>query len=91
MKTAVEWLIEEIEQKGDAWENVSISRIQISIKVEDYLELKNQAKEMEKEQIVEAYNQGSEAGYELAKNDDFIEGYKTKEAEHYYNETFKSE
>ena len=47
-----------------------------------------QAKEMEKQQIIDAYDQGSEAGYELAKNDDIYEGYKTKEAEQYYNETF---
>jgi hypothetical protein len=44
--------------------------------------------EMEKQQIIDAYDQGSEAGYELAKNDDIYEGYKTKEAEQYYNETF---
>jgi hypothetical protein len=50
MKTAVELFIEQLEKQGDSWENVSIGRIQISIKVEDYLKLKEQAKEMEKEQ-----------------------------------------
>jgi hypothetical protein len=48
----------------------------------------NEAKEMERQQIIDAYDQGSEAGYEKAKNDDFIEGFKMKEAEQYYNETF---
>jgi hypothetical protein len=43
---------------------------------------------VEEQQIIDAYDQGSEAGYELAKNDDIYEGYKTKEAEQYYNETF---
>jgi hypothetical protein len=43
---------------------------------------------VEGQQIIDAYDQGSEAGYELAKNDDIYEGYKTKEAEQYYNETF---
>ena len=57
----------------------------------DFLPILEQAKAMFEQQIIEAYNQGSEAGYELAKNDDFIEGYKTKNAEQYYNETFKSE
>jgi hypothetical protein len=50
MKTAVELFIEQLEAQGESWENVSIGRIQISIKVEDYLKLKDQAKEMEKEQ-----------------------------------------
>jgi hypothetical protein len=53
--TAVQWFIEQLEQKGDASENVSIRRIQISIDVSDYLELKRQAKEMEKEQIEDAW------------------------------------
>jgi hypothetical protein len=55
------------------------------------IEAIKQSKQIEKEQIKNAYNQGSEAGYELAKNDDFHEGIKMKEAEQYYNETFKSE
>ena len=59
--------------------------------IEERLQTLEQAKAMFEQQIIEAYNQGSEAGYELAKNDDFIEGYKTKDAEQYYNETFKSE
>jgi len=50
MKTAVEQFIEQLEQQGDSWENVSIGRINISIKVEDYLELQRQCKEMEKAQ-----------------------------------------
>ena len=57
-QTAVQWFIEQLEQKGDAWENVSIRRIQISVDVSDYLELKRQAKEMEKEQIEDAYFTG---------------------------------
>jgi len=53
--TAVQWFIEQLEQKGDAWENVSIRRVQISIDTSDYLELIRQAKEMEKEQIMDAH------------------------------------
>jgi len=49
-QTAVEQFIEQLEQQGDSWENVSIGRINISIKVEDYLELQRQCKEMEKAQ-----------------------------------------
>jgi len=56
--TAVEWFIEQLEQKGDAWENVSIRRIQISVDVSEYLDLKRQAKQMEKEQNNRYYNSG---------------------------------
>jgi hypothetical protein len=49
--TAVDWFIEQLEQKGDASENVGIRKIQISIDVSDYLDLKRQAFQMEKEQM----------------------------------------
>jgi hypothetical protein len=62
MKTAVEWLIEQIENEGKC-----------------IYEVIKQAKEMEKEQIMDAYIQGSISL--TSKND----------AEQYYNETFKSE
>ena len=52
-QTAVDWLINEIEAKGNAWENVSIRRLQISIDVSDYMDLKSKAKAMEKEQMIE--------------------------------------
>lgn len=80
--TAVEEFIEQLEKQGDSWENVSIGRIQISIKVEDYLELQRQAKEMEKKQIVNAHFDGQ---------CDETEGYPLEIAEQYYNETIKSE
>ena len=75
-QTAVEWIIHEIESKGDAWENASIKKIQISIDASEYAELKAQAKEMEKEQIIKAYeNTNSMAMY----------------GEQYYNETFNQQ
>jgi hypothetical protein len=49
-QTAVHWFIEQLEEKGVAYENVSFRKIQISIDVSEYLDLKRQAKEMEKEQ-----------------------------------------
>ena len=52
-KTAVEWLVEQLEEKGDARETPSIRNIQFNIDTNDYLELKRQAKEMEKEQMIE--------------------------------------
>ena len=85
MKTAVELFIEQLEAQGESWENVSIGRIQISIKVEDYLKLIEQAKEMEKEQIVNAHFDGCEIGEIFAyENREFI-----TDSEQYYNKTFK--
>ena len=80
--TAVEQFIEQLEKQGDSWENVSMGTINISINVDDYLKLKNQAKEMEKEQIIEAYAYGVKETRSRCEYEDFDE---------YYNETFKSE
>ena len=79
MKTAVELFIEQLEAQGESWENVSIGRIQISIKVEDYLKLIEQANKMFEEQIKNAWIDG-------VTNWD-----SEKEVEDYINETFKSE
>jgi len=43
-QTAVEWFIEQLEQKGDASENLYVRRVQISIDTSDYLKLIRQAK-----------------------------------------------
>jgi flagellar biosynthesis/type III secretory pathway protein FliH len=72
MTTAVEFLLEKYKSQNTL------------LFAEDF----EQAIEMFEQQIIDAYDQGSEAGYEKAKNDDFIEGFKMKEAEQYYNETF---
>jgi hypothetical protein len=64
-ETAVEWFIEQLEQKGDASENLFVRRVQISVDVSDYLDLKRQAKQMEKEQIKDAYFIG---GHDIQNN-----------------------
>jgi thiamine biosynthesis protein ThiC len=51
-QTAVEWLIEELEYKGDLRETPSIKNIQLNIDTSDYMELKQKAKEMEKEKTI---------------------------------------
>jgi len=53
-QTALEWFIEELEYKGDLRETPSIRNIQLNIDTSDYMELKVQAKEMEKNQIMDA-------------------------------------
>jgi len=78
-QTAVEKFIQQIEEQGESWENVSIGRIQISIKVEDYLDLIEQAKEMEKEQKANTWNNAINA----------VEKDKWESFDQYYNETFK--
>jgi hypothetical protein len=64
-QTAVEWFIEELEEKGKAYEENQIVRtINICIDVSDYMELKVQAKEMEV------------MGKEMSYSDGYAEGYK---------------
>jgi hypothetical protein len=72
-QTAVELFIEGLEKKGEAWKNVSYMSINISIDFSDYMELKQQAKEMQKDQHIKSWEAG------LMKVD-FNE---------YYNETYR--
>jgi len=55
-QTAVEWFIEQLEYKGDLRETPSIRNIQLNIDTSDYMELKVQAKEMEKERMIDFAN-----------------------------------
>jgi chemotaxis receptor (MCP) glutamine deamidase CheD len=64
-KTAVEWLVNQMNKKGFNLDKMDLNIFQ-------------QAKEMEKQQIIDAANHG--ANYE---NSPFVN------AEQYYNETFK--
>jgi len=75
--TSIEWLLEQLEQKGDMRETPSIRNLQLNIDTSDYLELKRQAKEMHKAEIIDAYFEGAYGG-------DNISG------EQYYQETFVS-
>ena len=72
MKTSVEWLIEQLENS-----NV-ISRYA-------FPEIIEQAKEMEKEQIVNAFEIGYDNGACVQEGNAIYHG------SNYYNETFKSE
>ena len=62
-QTPLEWFIEELEYKGDLRETPSIRNIQLNIDTSDYMELKVQAKEMEKEQKEMSYSDGYAQGY----------------------------
>jgi hypothetical protein len=91
MKTAVEWLVEQILTEVQDYEDGDIETESEPFKHEyvnkyigmvDLSEFVIKAKEMEKEQIINSYWDG------------FIKPYSQEmitEAEQYYNETFKSE
>ena len=77
--TAVEWLINEwlyLDQKFD------MCLIDRNIYWDKLRQIQEQAKEMEKEQIIDAWDDG------CYQSSDFP---RTSDAERYYNETFKSE
>jgi len=70
-ETAVEWLLKKIENKnGKEFSSY-------------YTEFIEQAKEMEKEQIVNAWDDGSETEYQYHVNGEF-----RKCSHDYYNETY---
>ena len=52
-QTPLEWFIEQLEEKGDLRETPSIRNIQLNIDTSDYMELKQKAKEIEKERMIE--------------------------------------
>ena len=72
-QTAVEWLVEKIQQAIPNFKFDALIR---------------EAKAMEKEQIIESWDNGYANGYDLGKHDDQPN---PDDAEQYYNETFKSE
>ena len=78
-QTAVEQFIEQLEKQGDSWENVSMGTINISIKVEDYLKLKNQAKEMQDEQMQLTWDNAIDA----------VQQDKWESYDDFYNNNFK--
>jgi hypothetical protein len=84
MKTAVEWLQQEV-----------ILQTNLPLNLENVLvfnKLFEQAKEMEKEQIMDAFNQGYREA-ELNLNEIVNKGDISKfyDAQNYYNETFKQQ
>lgn len=81
-QSSIDWLIEQLEEKGRAWENVSIRRLNISIDVSDYLKLKHQANAMHEEEVIDSYCQGC---LDMT-NDDTI--FPRETSEQYYTKTF---
>ena len=76
-QTAVEWLVEKLNQCEPMYSGVQ------SNEHKEYLEkLVQQSKEMEKEQIMQAYNDGKAAVINIKNN---------MSLEEYYDKTFKNE
>jgi hypothetical protein len=78
MKTAVEWLVQQLTEVDYNCINKTFLQNDKSLAGYKMRKLFEQAKEMEKEQIKRAFIQGEYNIY-------------VKNAEQYYNETFKSE
>jgi hypothetical protein len=88
-QTAVEWLVDEIDQMQKICDNLTKKDISLKKDVDAVLTattlLKMKciiAKEMEKDQIIQAYNDGKFAIINIEKNISL---------EQYYNETYKNE
>lgn len=74
-QTAVEWLVEQIKSDQN----------QKALSASEWMQVIEKAKEMEKEQIIDAHNEGFNDGYNDAKS-----GFEPifEDAEQYYNETY---
>jgi hypothetical protein len=82
-QTAVEKFIEKLEELGDLRDCTSIGLIQLNIDKKEYIELKREAKEMEKEQMIKF------ARYVLCEATPTWDGVTTEfTVEQYYNETY---
>jgi hypothetical protein len=82
---SVEWFIEELEEKGKAYEENQVVRtINICIDVSDYMELKIKAKEMNRNEIAQAFDNGDyNYHYSRKTGNDFEDG------QEYFNELYK--
>ena len=83
--TAVKWLNRQIILNSKIKEN-SKDAISFTLGLSKFDELFEQAKEMEQEQITDAWDNGFANGFDLGKHNDnpYLD-----DAEQYYNETFK--
>ena len=79
-QSSVEWFIKQIEDKGYGWENPNTKVFTISIMQSDYLELKRIVKEMHKDEIAKAFDDGEA-------NDFYNNGWIVDGAK-YYDKTF---
>lgn len=77
-KTAIEWFDEQLQDKMYIQYGYSDGVRKIVIPIEDYMKLKQQAKDIEKQNIIDAYRFGLQDEYVIGSNN-------------YYNQTFKEQ
>ena len=77
-QTAVKWLIEQLSEKQP-------NGFYVIDTLEDVKRVFKQAKQMEKEQIMNAFSVGDDCGYRFAITED---SQQFNSAEQYYNETY---
>ena len=80
MKTAVEWLDEQLQDTMYIQYGYVNGVRKVVMPLEDYMKFKQEALELEKEQITDAYYMGSQDA-----------PIKKGQSEEYYNETFKKD
>lgn len=81
-QTAIEWLDEQIQERVIA-QDIIAKKMIIEISMEDYINLKKQAKAMEKEQIEDAFHDGKWDWDNHIKN-----GTGSMDLAQYYKETY---
>jgi|DEB0MinimDraft_4_1074332.scaffolds.fasta_scaffold211174_2 hypothetical protein len=74
-QSSVEWLIDQLED--NAWENVSMNQLHITINMDDYREIKDKAKAMHKADLLITWLQAISEEEPIT-------------FEQYYNETFNT-
>jgi hypothetical protein len=88
-QTAVDWLDNEI-QNICLIEYSLVKNRCLSIPIDKYMELKQKAKAMEKQQIETAFEKGFSDGSQDFKNDmDYIDNYADDFGKQYYNKTYE--
>ena len=86
-QTAVEWLFEQLTEVDYKCINKTFLQNNNSLAGFKLRELFEKAKEMEKQQIIQAVDYGKNHSYDYSEDNE-VDYYS---AEQYYNETFKSE
>ena len=83
MQTATNYIFEQLEEQGLIFFNTKTKEMTISISVSDYLDTKRLSKEMEKQQIIDAWKMGRYENDKIVMSERFY-------SEQYYNETYGS-
>jgi hypothetical protein len=87
-QTAVEWLLKQLDEKAVAVDVLQIRKINITINTSDYMDIRKQARKIEKEQIINTWSEATAPDHEIGLSDAPYIITQIKNAEQYYNETY---